>query len=170
MTHAEIIQKVKDTFKVGDRVFMRSWNTKGGWCEIHEIDYEYGIIGCTPEKREDYSSQLTFIEALAILSFTEYTLEPIGFSQERPKPKKKNGDPFEVGDEVWISMGFGVRAGKVINVRASEGGMWGTWEILVEIQGVEGVGSKFSFSMEGRYVSSGDIVLFHQKPVITFED
>lgn len=88
MTHAEIIQKVKDTFKVGDQVFYKDqWYfitkiTDAGAADIRTIN-------------NAFHTSVRATDALKYLSFAEYTLEPVGFSQERPKPKEKNGDPFE---------------------------------------------------------------------------
>ena len=159
MTNEEIKEKVKSIFKEGDRVFTASIYSSswGTLVKLADNCVWFHIEGLNE------TVQVPYMAVLKHFSFTEYTLEQVGFSQERPKPKKKkNGDPFEVGDEVWMVGSEGILPGRVDCVMKHE-----KYPIIVESTSI---GDYKAFTIDGRNRHEHPVTLFHQKPVITFED
>lgn len=157
-------REVAEKFKVGDRVYINDslWREVNGWCKIMSISTTASEAILERERCNGHTLSIPLHILDKIASFTEYKLERVGFSQERPKPKKKNGDPFEVGDEVWFIDSVEIRKVTVTRIRNEER----HYKLFVNVGG----NSYESFTIDGKHTIDGPVALFHQEPVITFKE
>lgn len=165
MTNKEITERIQETFQPGDKVFFRDLISIKEWFTIESIG-PLGEIILLPitAGSEFVRLKLSGLDALNFLSFKEYTLQADGISQERPK---KNGDPFEVGDEVWLmhpSEGLckGVITKKLKNEQKPN--------FALIYRAEKGTEHERFFTSGGKFFS-WDILpsVFHQKPILSFE-
>lgn len=77
------------------------------------------------------------------------------------KPKKKNGEPFEAGDRIWIIDLKGVREVVVHKIRNDET----YYKLIIDI----GIHNYEKFTIDGRHSVDKPVVLFHQEPILTFK-
>lgn len=167
-TEENHLKEVVEKFKVGDRVYINDslWREANGWCKIMSISTTASEAILERERCNGHALSIPLFVLDKIASFAEYKLEAVGFSQERPRPKKKNGDPFEVGDRVWHMRYNDIIQGVIK-------------EIIEDVEedfpirvchSSEGDRVIYSFTEDGRFFKNNNKVLFHQEPVITFKE
>lgn len=167
-TEESATSTVAEKFRVGDRVYLNDslWDEANGWCKITSINITASEAMLKKERSpgDTLSIPLHILDKIA--SFTEYKLGAVGFSQERPKPKKKNGDPFEVGDRVWHIRYNDIIQGVIKEIIED---MEEDFPVRVW-HSEEGDKVIYTFTKDGRFFKNNNKVLFHQEPVITFKE
>lgn len=165
MTNSEIAKKVKETFRKGDKVYFSDLIYLKGWFIIESIS-PTGEIIATPTPAISGIKTLKFsgLDALNFLSFEEYVLLASAISQKRPK---KNGDPYEVGDKVWVINSIdGIHKGIITRHLKTTKDV--KFALIYETE--EGTKHERFISPEGKYFSWHKLPsVFHQKPILSFE-
>jgi hypothetical protein len=167
MTQEEIIMKEDEAIALIKRIMwdnVKLYHSWFGGIVVNTVRWCFGL-GWKFELKmieKDGTLIVDLEDFLGNVSLTPYTGRG-GFTPiENYKPKKKNGDPFEIGDKVWFIIGRGIEKG-VVEINSKEGKCF-----PLVVRGENG--HKNIFTISGKFVESGDVVLFHQKPVISFED
>lgn len=155
-------QKFSNIFKPGDKVYYHELLTgEKNWGKILEIREEESDFVFELDEYVLEPMHIDIAWGLTHLSFThyEYTLFREGFSQEKTK---KNGDPFERGDKVWVYYQKKYIEGLILTTN--------NWNEVYPIQVVVYVPNSASkvvqtFTTDGKHLRNDKFKsLFHQKP------
>lgn len=154
-------KKNGQSFEKGDKV----WSIIHGSGYISDINRgDFPIVVQFDNFRDTYTDdgfiythsryRDLFHEEMVVITKSEYE----SLKRNGAKPSKKNGDPFEVGDEVWSILG---KKGKIIYIIEEQ-----PYPIAVDFFNEE-----VAYTLNGGLFTEDDSPsLFHQKPILTFED